>query len=579
MNDNFVDGAGSRFRAHQLTELQGTLNDLQQIDFDGEGSYRGVVPVIRKILDVLSASLEENRQLRGELGDLRRQIANESALLVKAAAQQAQQLTRIFGHDSILSSQEATLIDLTSRILETESFEQEVRTQLQADGQSLAQLLDTNRAHDLEAEQLRSFHTELEEQIAATVERTKQCERRQQELQASVEHMRSSQTELHAQVAERLRGFQIALDQHKVWADEIRADLGWESDRAAQLEVNIAGRRQQLSSLPAPLDQAAAGILPGLQGPGTAPNGFRHLLGRVGQELEALRNSVGSLVASVSAARHPPVYMGRGTILTRTNRGLDLICRSDDVQITPRLLRQGAWEPALVSLMEQWLKPGMKYLDIGANVGYFTTIAGTLVGHFGRIHAFEPHPEIYRLLQLNAELHRQSYICTFENLALADTPGERTFNTFRANIGSSTLSSLPPRLLGEMHEEPVPVTVPCTTLNEYYAGRNEVFDFIKIDAEGAECMIFEGGANFFRRNVHSGTVVSVECTPPARQGLGRSPSELIDRVGQAGYSVWQITSQGALSAVTRVGDLDTYAISDLVLFTGVQPPVQQLSVG
>ena len=56
------------------------------------------------------------------------------------------------------------------------------------------------------------------------------------------------------------------------------------------------------------------------------------------------------------------------------------------------ILHGGQWEPHLTGYRGH-LKPGMTFIDVGANIGYFTVLASRLVGPEGRVIGFEPNSE------------------------------------------------------------------------------------------------------------------------------------------------------------------------------------------
>ena len=60
-------------------------------------------------------------------------------------------------------------------------------------------------------------------------------------------------------------------------------------------------------------------------------------------------------------------------------------------------------ERSLVAVMRTTLRPGDVFIDVGANVGYFTLLGSRLVGPEGRVHAFEPAPRVAALLRRNVE--------------------------------------------------------------------------------------------------------------------------------------------------------------------------------
>ena len=75
-----------------------------------------------------------------------------------------------------------------------------------------------------------------------------------------------------------------------------------------------------------------------------------------------------------------PVYVGGERLLVRTEAGQLLMCNAQDIQLTPQLIDRRVWHPALTAFYDQNIKAGMKYLEIGANIGYFTVLASALVG-------------------------------------------------------------------------------------------------------------------------------------------------------------------------------------------------------
>jgi len=70
-------------------------------------------------------------------------------------------------------------------------------------------------------------------------------------------------------------------------------------------------------------------------------------------------------------------------------------------------------------LFGDYLKPGDKVLDLGANIGTVTIEAAVKVGSSGKVYAIEPHPRIFSYLQGNIKLNHLTHIQTF-NVALGD---------------------------------------------------------------------------------------------------------------------------------------------------------------
>lgn len=73
--------------------------------------------------------------------------------------------------------------------------------------------------------------------------------------------------------------------------------------------------------------------------------------------------------------------------------------------------------------MTQWLKrrlrPGDTYIDVGANVGYFSLLAAQLVGEKGRVVAIEASPTFHARILRHAELNDCHHLRAV-NAAVAD---------------------------------------------------------------------------------------------------------------------------------------------------------------
>lgn len=97
----------------------------------------------------------------------------------------------------------------------------------------------------------------------------------------------------------------------------------------------------------------------------------------------------------------------------------------------------GTSEPLEQETLARLLKPGMVFYDIGANVGFYSTIAARIVGPSGRVYAFEPCPEFAAAARRNAALNGFSNVEVIE-AAVSDRPGEARFVLGPVGANSST---------------------------------------------------------------------------------------------------------------------------------------------
>jgi len=79
----------------------------------------------------------------------------------------------------------------------------------------------------------------------------------------------------------------------------------------------------------------------------------------------------------------------------------------------------GAYEPATSQLVRGHLKAGFVFIEVGANLGYFSMLAAERVGPEGRVLAFEPNPEQFGMLTSTLSRNRFANVQLFE-MALGD---------------------------------------------------------------------------------------------------------------------------------------------------------------
>lgn len=160
----------------------------------------------------------------------------------------------------------------------------------------------------------------------------------------------------------------------------------------------------------------------------------------------------------------------------------------------------GTFEPAVCALILSRLKPGWTCLDVGANIGYVTLLMASKVGDHGFIYAFEPLPANYNVLRENVKINNHDANVQCECLALSDRSGMQEF-LFRSELytGGGTLVSPAP---AGVKTDILRLQVHTIPGDDYLANQKiySPFDFIKIDAEGAEGFVLEGLCNTLMRH-------------------------------------------------------------------------------
>ena len=204
------------------------------------------------------------------------------------------------------------------------------------------------------------------------------------------------------------------------------------------------------------------------------------------------------------------------------------------------------YEEPVTSFFRKALSPGDVFIDVGANVGYYTLLAASHVGREGRVISFEPEEENMLLLKENVRINAYSTV-TAQQVALSDTPGELLLYLNPFNEGGHSLkafehyhdsgevwSSLTVRrkFPGKKLEKRVPVT----TLDRYLS-QNKLegkVGYIKIDVEHLELQVLSGMAGELTRNKKLMIVCEVNF----------SPDEIRAFLGRYGFMPYQLLSGG-----------------------------------
>lgn len=186
-------------------------------------------------------------------------------------------------------------------------------------------------------------------------------------------------------------------------------------------------------------------------------------------------------------ARSQAVPMDAETALCRVLGRYKMLLDSRDMALAPHLMLDGYWELWCTEFMLQRITPGMVAVDVGANLGYFSLLMADLVGPHGRVVAVEPNPHLATLLAHNLGLKGFAPRTRVERVAAAAGESDLAFR-YRASDPKNghvvEAPGLPPD-----DGETVQIAVRGRRLDALVPGR---VDFIKIDVEGAEELVWAG---------------------------------------------------------------------------------------
>lgn len=160
--------------------------------------------------------------------------------------------------------------------------------------------------------------------------------------------------------------------------------------------------------------------------------------------------------------------------------------------ITPYVLQeQQDWFEDEIKFLRRLLRPGQRVIDIGANYGVYALSMAQAVGPAGRVWAFEPASGTANLLAAGIAANGFTHV-TLERSALSSASGS-------AQLSLGPHPEMNALVRGAQAAGPTE-TVPVLTLDECLESRAwRDIELVKIDAEGEEAGILQGGARFFAR--------------------------------------------------------------------------------
>lgn len=152
----------------------------------------------------------------------------------------------------------------------------------------------------------------------------------------------------------------------------------------------------------------------------------------------------------------------------------------------------GLYELDTYRTLRQLLPAGTAFLDVGANLGYFSLLAARWVGPGGRVDSIEPDPLNRQRLQANLAANGLEQRVKVHGIAASDHAGELCLwhpEGDGANHGMASTVVVPEGAAREF-------TVRCERLAEVVA---QCPDVVKMDVEGAELSALKGMEPWLRR--------------------------------------------------------------------------------
>ncbi|MBZ5568034.1 MAG: class I SAM-dependent methyltransferase [Acidobacteriia bacterium] len=239
-----------------------------------------------------------------------------------------------------------------------------------------------------------------------------------------------------------------------------------------------------------------------------------------------------------SLCSHRPDWLLRRLLWKRLSPGHAFIAtwhRGIRVHVIPgdetsaQLFISGYYDPNELSFLEETLRPGMVFIDVGANIGLYTLFAATLVESRGTVLALEPSRREFRHLSDNLRLNAAHNVRALPLAASHLSSVTELLVAEAAHAGHNTLGGFAYDNVAAEARQPVSTTTLDSLVQEQRLAR---VDVIKIDVEGHEWFVLQGARDTLAR---FRPVLLLEVCEPALARQGCSGEKIRALLAEQGY--------------------------------------------
>ena len=203
----------------------------------------------------------------------------------------------------------------------------------------------------------------------------------------------------------------------------------------------------------------------------------------------------------------------------------------EDKFVSRQIRKTGIWEPYETSLVLGFLQSDSVFVDVGANIGYFSIVAASGLGPAGKVIAFEPDPANFRLLLASCALNDvQSRIEAVE-AGLSAASGAGHLYLSEDNLGDHQIYA------GEGSRESLPIKL--YNGSDYLRPRITRMDLLKVDTQGSEYEVMLGLLPLLQELPRAPRII-IELTPFSLREAGASGRKLIELLATLDQPFWII---------------------------------------
>jgi FkbM family methyltransferase len=191
---------------------------------------------------------------------------------------------------------------------------------------------------------------------------------------------------------------------------------------------------------------------------------------------------------------HAAAYIGNGITLTYLPDQTPILVNSDDYYGPLNLINGGHYEEENVELLFSFVGDDtLTFVDVGANLGFFSLKLGKRMRQYGKVLAFEPHPKLVELIRYNAIINGLEPVVTIHPHGLSDSEEECDFRFPKGHLGGGVIGDA-----GD--DEGFEVVRSRVRRLDDVLDPDTTVDLMKIDVEGREPSVLRGMQQIMARS-------------------------------------------------------------------------------
>ncbi len=210
------------------------------------------------------------------------------------------------------------------------------------------------------------------------------------------------------------------------------------------------------------------------------------------------------------------------------------------------------YEAGLTNFVISVLKPGDVFVDVGANVGYYTLMAAAKVGEKGRVIACEPEERNFQLLRTNVDANHYTHIQLLQT-AVGEESGTATLHINPLNRGGNSILPFDRYKTGthtydrvfierKYGRDTLEQKVSVRTLDDVLDAEHVLpIRVLKIDVEGFEASVFRG----MKKVLEKKSIDYILCEISSDSAR----HTILEIIKNAGYAPYRIDPRGSLIPV------------------------------